>query len=53
MSTILNFDQWLDVHGEELSIKAAESGADRELGFDPESYAEAAYRDYELKMQGS
>lgn len=38
-----DFREWLSRHDEELRISAAESGADRELDFDSEQYAEDRY----------
>ena len=35
--------EWLDENEEELSIEAAESGADREMGFDFETFAERRF----------
>ena len=33
MSKILEFDEWLEINEEEVSIRAAETGADREVDY--------------------
>ncbi len=43
---MLNFDEWYDKNSEELYIAAAESGADREFGYDSEKMLEDAYQVY-------
>lgn len=43
---ILNFDQWLEANQEELDIKAAETGADRELDYDSDAFYEKEYEVY-------
>jgi rubrerythrin len=42
------FEQWLERNHDELRCKAAESGADRELDFDLESFEE---REYSLALK--
>ncbi|MDB4343517.1 hypothetical protein OAA15_00690 [bacterium] len=42
----LNFDEWYEIHEEEINIELAESGADRELGFDAELEFEYRYTKY-------
>lgn len=42
----LEFEEWYDQNEEELLIHAAESGADRELDFDLDSYFESKYNKY-------
>jgi hypothetical protein len=39
----LDFATWYDLEGDELTIKAAETGADRELDYNSEDYAEAQW----------
>ncbi len=42
----LNFDEWYEINEEEINIELAESGADRELGFDAELEFEYRYTKY-------
>jgi len=42
----MDFEKWYDLHEEELGIAAAESGADREFGYDSERMMEDAYQEY-------
>jgi hypothetical protein len=43
---ILEFDEWLEISAQFISEHAAESGADRELDYNPEQYAEDLYDHY-------
>jgi len=43
---MLSFEDWYNENEEELSIKAAESGADREYDFNSEDFAEKEYEKY-------
>lgn len=43
----MSFDAFLDKYEEEISIRAAESGADQEVGFDIEDYELHCYSDYQ------
>lgn len=45
-ATPLEFKQWLDIHEDELQIKAAELGLDRDLDFDSEAFVEREYEEY-------
>lgn len=42
----LDYEQWYELNADELAIQFAESGADRELDFDPERAAECEYERY-------
>ena len=42
----LTFEQFIDKYGTELEIYAAESGADRELGYSSDVYTECAFDRY-------
>ena len=42
----MEYKYWLKEHEEELTIAAAESGADREVGYDSERMLEDAYAEY-------
>lgn len=42
----LNFDEWYSIHEDRINIELAESGADRELGFDAELEFEYRYTKY-------
>lgn len=42
----LNYDDWFDQHCDELNIKFAETGADREMDFDLERELEKEYLKY-------
>ena len=48
---MLEFDEWLEENDDEVYISAAETGADREMDYDAEAYAESCYDDY-LWRQG-
>jgi len=48
---ILEFEQWLDKYSDDLDIETSESGADRKLDFDFETFTEKRYEDY-LKYHG-
>jgi len=41
-----DFDTWYEENEDEIYISAAESGADRELDYDAEAYAERMYDQY-------
>lgn len=43
---MLDYEEWLDLHGPELDIADAESGADRELDYDAELKRERQYEEY-------
>ena len=45
-SKILDFEEWFGVYEDEINIELAESGADRELDFDPELEFEKRYQEY-------
>jgi len=40
------YDDWVEANYEELNIAAAESGADREIGFDFDYFAQHRYDEY-------
>ena len=40
------FDEWYAEHEDDIYISAAESGADREMDYDAEAYAEWIYDQY-------
>ena len=46
MYRTLDFDEWFGVYEDEINIELAESGADRELDFDPELELEKRYQEY-------
>ena len=46
----LPFEAWLAANEEELTIRAAELGADREPDFDSERFAEREYSNYLQKF---
>ena len=46
MISKLDFETWFDLHIDDLAIKFAESGADRELDFNFETEAETEYFKY-------
>jgi len=48
----MDFEQWYNENEEELMIKAAETGADREMGFDAETFTEYEYEKYLRKEAG-
>lgn len=43
---LLEYNDWEEANYEELKIAAAESGADREIGFDFDYFAQHRYDDY-------
>jgi|6_EtaG_2_1085325.scaffolds.fasta_scaffold197744_1 hypothetical protein len=43
LALTLNFEKWVETCGDELDLYFAESGADREMDFDFEDYAEEMY----------
>ena len=43
---MLDFETWLNLNEEEANCYAAETGADRECGYDPESFLERLYDEY-------
>lgn len=43
---MLGFQEWFEIHEQELTCKAAETGADRETGFDVEWFTEQEYGKY-------
>lgn len=45
-SKILDFEGWFGVYEDEINIELAESGADRELDFNPELEFEKRYNKY-------
>jgi len=45
-NTMKEFDEWYEENEDEIYISAAESGADRELDYDAEAYAERMYDQY-------
>jgi hypothetical protein len=50
MEKILNYSDWLELNHEEIEIELAESGADRELDFNPEEETLKRYNKY-LKQE--
>tara|TARA_R110000868_G_scaffold38320_1_gene134312 strand:+ start:3727 stop:3879 length:153 start_codon:yes stop_codon:yes gene_type:complete len=42
----LKFDDWYAFNEESINIQLAESGADREMDFDPELEFEKRYQEY-------
>jgi hypothetical protein len=42
----LSYEAWLDLHWDELQISDAESGADRELDYNPDRIREKKYQKY-------
>jgi len=42
----LEYDSWLDANYEELDLEAAETGMDRELGYDFDHFADVRYDKY-------
>ncbi len=49
---MLEYEEWCDANEHYLLCAAAELGADRELDFDPEVFAEKQYEKY-LKEGGN
>ncbi len=45
----LTYEEWLGEYDDELTIADAESGADREVGYDAESIRENQYDEYVRK----
>ena len=48
---VLTYEQWVDEFIDEMNIKFAETGADRELGFNSEDELEKEYELYLQKKQ--
>ena len=48
---MLTYEQWLDANEDEAGITFAESGADRELDFDPERELERMYEEYVARVE--
>ena len=46
MNRTLDYDEWFGIYEDEINIELAESGADRELDFDPELEFEKRYQEY-------
>ena len=46
MNRTLDYEEWFGVYEDEINIELAESGADRELDFDPELEFEKRYEEY-------
>jgi hypothetical protein len=46
MEKVLSYSEWLDLNYDELQIQFAESGADRELDFNPEKEDLRRYNKY-------
>ena len=46
MSELTDFDEWYDQNEEAINIELAESGADREMDFNPELEFEKRYVKY-------
>ena len=46
MNRTLDYEEWFGVYEDEINIELAESGADRELDFDPELEFEKRYQEY-------
>ena len=42
----LSFDEWYEINEEEINIELGETGADRELDFDPEREFDERYEKY-------
>lgn len=42
----LSYDEWLSINQKDIDIELAESGADREMDFNPEKEYEKRYEDY-------
>ena len=42
----LDYDEWCSLNEDDIYIEAAESGADREFGYDSERYIEKSYEQY-------
>jgi len=49
----LPMDVWEEVYQDELEIEAAESGQDRELGFDYDRFVERRYGQYVKEFQSA
>ena len=43
---MISFETWLDLNEEEANCYAAETGADRELDYDSETFLERLYDEY-------
>lgn len=46
MPKVLTYEQWYDIYGEEITIRDAETGADREMDYDMSVSLEVAYEEY-------
>lgn len=46
----MDYERWLEINNDELMIECAESGADRELDFDFDGFAEDRYLDLITKL---
>ena len=46
MSRILEYDEWFDQFEEEINLELAETGADREMDFNPEEEFRRRYESY-------
>jgi len=46
MSHFLEYDEWFDKHQDAINIELAETGADRELDFNPEEEFRIRYEAY-------
>ncbi len=44
--SIMNFDLWYEVNESDLDCEMAETGMDRELGFNKEDFLYTRYEDY-------
>lgn len=42
----LTFEEWYELNESDINIELAETGADRELDFDPEREFDKKYEDY-------
>jgi len=42
----MEFEAWLEYNGDYLALRAAETGEDRDPGFDPGAYEERQYVEY-------
>ena len=43
---MLDFEEWFEINEDELLIKAAELGLDREMDFSFDDWAEEQYKNY-------
>ena len=49
MEDLLNYEEWLTIHEDNITAELAEAGADREYGFNIEIELEYKYQQYLLK----